>query len=147
LQRELDSKQLPAQLVEQALGESLLFHLRQCYQSYLLEVAESYNLFPAKLENAISFKALLDEQGRNCAQVNELIALETSNSWLSAMLQAPTSAILPTHARPAHDTIAAVQIENADPEGPNNGLLARGKLYLAALEALIDNQRGQLEEW
>jgi hypothetical protein len=44
LSRELQNGQLPAMLVEQALGESLLFNLQRIYPAYLLEVAQTNGL-------------------------------------------------------------------------------------------------------
>lgn len=145
LKRELDSEQLPAMTVEQALGESLLFHLCRTYQTYLLEVAETYALFPQQLENATAFKVLLAEQGKSSAQANELAALECSGSWLSAMLQSSTSALLPAQAVPAKGSIAVIQIESTNDAGASNTELLGS--YLDKLAALIENQRGHLEEW
>lgn len=140
LQRELAGGELAAATVEQALGESLLFHLYRCYQAYLLELAESYGLYPASIDNATSFMALLDAQGKSSAEANELCALESSNSWLAAMLASATSAVLPGNSPATNATIAVVQVGAV-------GFCECGQKYLDKLSALIENQRGQLEEW
>jgi hypothetical protein len=143
LSRELKNGQLPAMLVEQALGESLLFHLQRSYRAYLLEVAETYGLYPATLDDASSFKLLLEAEGKNSAEVNELYALEASDSWLSEMLSTATSALLPGNTTPATATIALTQVDVVVVTGFRDS----GQGYLDKLTALIENQRGQLEEW
>jgi hypothetical protein len=143
LSRELQNGQLPAMLVEQALGESLLFHLQRSYRAYLLEVAQTYGLYPASLDDATSFKALLDAEGKSSAEANELCALESSDSWLSMMLSESTSALLPGNTTPATATIALTQLDVVKVTDFRDS----GQQYLDKLTALIESQRGQLEEW
>ena len=143
LKQELESGQLPAMTVEQALGESLMLHLQRSYQAYLLEVAESYGLYPANIVDAAGFKSLLDSQGKSSAEVNELYALESSDSWLSDMLSAATNVLLTGNTTPAKATIALIQVDLAS----DTNLCESGQQYLDKLTTLIESQRGQLQEW
>lgn len=141
LERELASEDLPAATVEQALGESLFFHLQAAYRSYLLEIAESYGLFPQSLDSARDFQLLLEREGKTAAQVTELVGLETSDSWLAYLLSNATDAVLPVNKVPSGSNIALVELATGETT------VERAKHCCEQLSALIENQRVQLEEW
>ncbi len=142
LERELASEQLPANIVEQALGESLLFHLQSAYRTYLLELAESYVLYPDSLERAVKLQELLAEQGKSAAEVEQLCQLERGPSWLSPLLSALDRSVPLSHPGSGQG-IAVVHVSSAD----SASLLETGRRCLAGLSELIEQQRGQLEEW
>jgi len=88
LQQELTSELRPKHVVEEAIGESTVFHLIGVYLTWLKELAANYSV-PA--EGIQSLKDLVEgftAQNLVTAELNELKVLEETDSWLRALLGA-----------------------------------------------------------
>jgi len=123
-----------------ALLQSALFHLATAYRFYLGEIAASYRL----TLRADSARAALQQIPDNSSpELAELAILEQSGQWPARLLAACNEACEPMSAPPAAvspTTIAMADItEIVDIQTCRN--------WLAALQALLDAQREQLQEW
>jgi hypothetical protein len=148
--QEQERQQLPKRVVEQSLGESVIFHLMLTYKAYLSELGEAYSQPQRCYCSAVELVACLAEQGAESGEAAELAALEQggeSSNWLSDLFtlyqQATNSAqFLPAVAINPVNTIAVEVGQQVD------GLSLKNCIYLHdCLSALIENQRLCLEEW
>ena len=137
-------------VAEQALGESIVFHLIQAYQCYLSEIASSYSIDADNLQTAEQLVGLLAGNKQSSAEAQELLACEAPESWLGKLIQ-------------QHHMLGSVQMSNQTPntkrslpsamisavevDATLDFSLERLQTYLKNLKAIIENQRSRLEEW
>ncbi len=148
LAAELLRQDTPKAILENAIGDSILFHLMLCYRAYLSEIAESYALPASDFSSARVLVEGLRAAEQESAEANELLSLEASGSWLSALFQhyrsimsgkpATSSPQVPSES----PIIYAAQQDEADHLG-----LKEYEGVFHALTELISRQRTCLEEW
>lgn len=143
LQEKLDEQQHPKAIVEQALGESLVMHLVMAYRVYLQEVAEAYQL-DTDAERAQQLSEQMTIQGISSAECEELCALESGQEWLARLLKLYKGIGEAEEPVKNHPSASAIQLQVVDSQTFNAPELLQ--LY-HNLQALIDKQRGCLEEW
>ena len=143
MQEALEKKDIPGNVVEQSLAESVLFHLVQAYRLYLAEIATAYNS-PCETLNSISeLNELLSKQQQASAEAHE-IAQQEASGWLATLLSAyeaiPAAAASPKPgAVPQQIPVTQLQTSVLNYE--------QCKILLQSMESLIENQRSRLEEW
>ena len=136
---------MPKRVLEQSLGESAIFHLIKTYQAYLAEIAAAYTVPQTNIGNAVELLELLQAEGRNSAEAQELYELELADSWLSE-LQHQYNGIGPVDRvsiSPQNSQIMAFS------SASNSSTLDLQKIkqYWQQLTTIIENQRERLEEW
>lgn len=149
LESELSLQVLPKALLEQSLGESLLFHLVLAYRAYLLEIAQACSVQPQPLYSARQLLTVLERQEHYSGEASELAELESGPSWLSGLLghyEALDSSHSPEPSLPSAGK-AAGDIPLSQLEGGEGIAIGQAREYLDALNKTIENQRLRLEEW
>lgn len=138
----LDQQSAPRQVVERAIGESVLFHLRQLYRCYLQELAAVYQGPARDYLDLADVVSTLGRQGVVAAEFVQLQQLEAdSDSWLAQILL-DDDVVAPQPVRQS-SVIKLRQLDSRQDVFALDGL----QLMFAQLQALIDQQRGQLQEW
>jgi hypothetical protein len=145
LAEQLAEQQVAKPVLEQALGESVLFHLVLTYRAYMAEIALAYAVDLQPPENAGQLITLLADQGYESAEAQELLAVESDGLWLGELLQ-QYSELGPVQAniRPRTAATLISATESASSWGFSLSVL---QSYFDALSEIIDNQRARLEEW
>ena len=144
LEQALDDAQLPARVVEQSLCESTVFHLNLAYRFYLAEIATAYARPCQSLECAQALEHQLTDLGFDPAELKEIQQLEVSG-WLAELLDAQQSIVngVGGAVKSSSPVLAIPTLQL-----PSGGLDAsRCQSFLESLQALMDSQRGHLEEW
>ncbi|WP_339339038.1 DUF6586 family protein [uncultured Oceanicoccus sp.] len=145
LAEQLANQMIAKTVLEQSLGESVLFHLIKTYQAYLAEIAAAYTVPLTDFTNAKQLLELLEVEGRQSSEALELYELEAADSWLNK-LQRQYHSIGPVdRSGTGSQNSQIVAISNSD--NRNTLDLESIKHYWQQLTAIIDNQRERLEEW
>ncbi|ARN75676.1 DUF6586 family protein [Oceanicoccus sagamiensis] len=145
LAQQLANQDIPKSVLEQSLGESILFHLINSYQAYLAEIAIAYNLPPADFINADTLIEALKQGGFYSAEANELRELELADSWLSRLIR-EYQAVGPIYrAGKSSNNSQIVAFSSQDNSGTMD--LDVLKQCWQQLSGVIENQRARLEEW
>ena len=147
LSQELAREDLPQSVLEQSLGESLLFHLMMAYRAYLQEIAVAYSTPVHDVHNAQQLLTRLESNGYTSAEASELKGLEEAESWLAELFQRYRSvgSLQRAAAVIRPQSLAREQHCTEGTTGPLTNTECQG--YFQALTAVIDNQRSRLEEW
>ena len=148
--QEQDKQQLPKRVIEQSLGESVIFHLVMAYRAYLSEVGEAYLQPQRAYSSALELLQFFSEQKVESAQVSELALLEgrsEPDGWLRDLLALHMQSVNSAHTLPAvavnsRNTLAITLTDQADELS-----LERGLHFHHCLSVLIETQRLCLEEW
>ena len=142
-QQYLNAAELPLTVIRHLAGEAACIHLQRCYQAYLLELGQAYNVSAAGCCSAQPLAALMAEQGISAAEITQLCELESdAASWLSALLAAagPVSAPAEVKQQPS----AQIRLTALEPS-----MLDLEALQTAyeSLSQLIEGQRSLTQEW
>lgn len=141
LEAQLLKQDIPLRVVEQSLGESMLFHLVLCYRAYLSEVATAYGYPVDNLTHAGQLIDHLSVQQLRSGEAIELSGLELSDSWLSALLS-QYEQLGPVNLALSSTDIKTISVSPVL-ELDSNVL----RNYFNLLNEVIENQRTRLEEW
>ena len=134
---------LPVSVIRHLAGEAACLHLQRCYQAYLLELGQAYNVDAAGCGSAGSLASSMAEQGVSAAEISQFCELESdTNSWLSALLAAVGPVSAPTAAVPK----SSAQIRLMALEPSMLDLEALQTAY-ESLSELIESQRSLSQEW
>ena len=145
LEQQLEGEEIPRRVLEQSLGESILFHLVVAYRAYLAEIATAYTASSsASFSDASELVAALEAQGYSSAEARELQQLEQGNSWLAELLSGyqTLGGVEQSVKSSAPQMITAFEVDASQKID-----LDSASDYFQALNAVIENQRSRLEEW
>lgn len=145
LDEQLQRQELAKQLVEQALGESIIHHLLLTYRAFLEEIAASYNLAPQSFNTASKLiDALVDDQQASAEAQEWLLLEKESSSWLSWLKQlyGVQNVVPASNFRQSPDEIVFRELNAAQTVD-----LALLEGFYQALNEVINRQRNQLQEW
>lgn len=136
LERELAAGQLPARALQQALGESARYHLREAYGWFLLELlgGETQPAEPPASMTALRAAGALSEPLRG--ELLELELREQQPGWLAQLLAADNSGPL---AAPTDPALVAV--------GQCSWGVVELRQWQTELEQLLDRMSDSLSEW
>lgn len=127
-----------------ALLQAALFHLVTAYRLYLGEIAAAYRHPLDRTDSASAAQQAWVQDGRHCPELSELATLEQRGDWPARLLAAYAAAAevagTAVSAAPASAGIALVDITGAVE-------LDECRSWLAALQALLAQQRERLQEW
>ncbi len=141
--REVERAVLPRRVIEGALGDSAFHHLLLAYRAYLAEIASDNGLPAPALVDASGLIAALAAIGRESAEASHLNQLESSSSWLSTIIRFDR--------QPPQPPASSVTLVKGDipllQQSDRQSVRDEAEHCLTELQALIDSQRGCLEEW
>ena len=139
-QQQVEAGDIAIRVLELACGEGLKQQLLSAYRCYLLELSTTYR---GDQHTHLSAESL-SLTGLHCAELNELLVLERSESWLSELLS--NTGNPPNNPTPQTSNAGDIQVFNVAPtQSPIS--LDRLKYCYLALKKLIDSQRSHSEEW
>ena len=145
LDEQLRRQQVAGNILEQALGESIVLHLVMAYRSYLRELAQSYQAVLPAPGSAVELAQFLAQAGTESAECHELAALEQRDSWLSKLLAQFHSLGDDNNQpdrQPQQSGAIPLRVVAEDALSLESLTAAHG-----ALRDLIEQQRMRLEEW
>ena len=134
------SATLPTRIIEIACGEGLRSQLIAAYRAYLAELSVTYNGPDAIFSNA----AGLNVANIQSAELNELLVLEATDSWLSQLLKDAPRSHSDRSNKPAKG--GDIALFQAPAEQSSLSIDALQHSYLS-LKKLIDTHRSHSEEW
>lgn len=142
-QHYIDEQTLPLQVIEHLAGEAALYHLRACYQSYLKELAATYQLpINESLDSVLPLVSLMSAQGHVAAELNQLLQLERQQgSWLALLAEVPSLVASVVKVGPQRSEIRLNQAS-----GTKLALSGLISTY-SQLKQLIESQRNLTQEW
>lgn len=125
--------------LEQAFCDSVVFQLAVAYRLYLREIAAACR-YRGRCDSAAAMRAGLASEGRDSAEVAVLYEAEQTGALAGL---APALQLANGDAQAPREIPAEVLVrEGGGRPGPQ-----QCRDWLRALRALIEAQRGQLQEW
>jgi hypothetical protein len=127
----------------QALVQGALFHMVTAYRCYLREIAASQRQTIEALDARAAVRQLA---GRAGPEFTELAALEQAGQWPAHLLRAFTEAAALT-AAPASASAADIPLAGIPVAQVSETAPADCRRWLEAFQAVLEQQREQLQEW
>lgn len=146
LNDQIAHQKIAKSVAEQALGESIVFHLIQAYQNYLSEIASSYSIEVDGLQNAEQLVDLLTTNKQSSAEAQELLACEAEGSWLGELIQQYRT-IGPIQSPKIKPLRSSTMISALEVDTTLDFNVERLTDYFKNLTGIVENQRSRLEEW
>ena len=146
LEQKLQQQDLPKHVLQQSLGESIIFHLVLAYQAYLSELYQAYTTLSCAVLSAHELIGQLGQKNMQSAEARECLLLESNEQWLGQLLeQFQTLGPVETKrvSNTAPQSIAFSEVDINDPSFN----VQRLKSYLDHLNTLINNHRSHIQEW
>ena len=147
LQQEHAKHSHPRHVLDESIGESIVFHLVGAYRAYLQELAANYSVKAAGIDSLQALLLRFDEANLIAAELNELKVLEESESWLSSLMHSYSEVwgVKESGGAGQSSLNAGIALREVAPQEMVD--LATTAQWYEDLLALIDRGREAMLEW